>query len=76
MVVKPLDFITRGSRGIAQPAVKCRGREYLRIIYGPEYGSMPVVANVGCATVVAASAPLARHLVMPAVRRCRPQRSC
>jgi protein phosphatase len=20
-----------------QPAVKCRGREYLRIIYGPEY---------------------------------------
>jgi protein phosphatase len=37
MVVKPLDFITRGSRGIAQPAVKCRGREYLRIIYGPEY---------------------------------------
>ena len=24
-------------RGIAQPAVKCRGREYLRIIYGPEY---------------------------------------
>jgi protein phosphatase len=37
MVVKPLDFIARGSRGIAQPAVKCRGREYLRIIYGPEY---------------------------------------
>jgi protein phosphatase len=21
----------------SQPAVKCRGREYLRIIYGPEY---------------------------------------
>ena len=37
MVVKPLDFITRGPRGLAQPAVKCRGREYLRIIYGPEY---------------------------------------
>lgn len=37
MVVKPLDFIVRGRRGIAQPAVKCRGREYLRIIYGPEY---------------------------------------
>ncbi|HKY42762.1 MAG TPA: polynucleotide kinase-phosphatase, partial [Pyrinomonadaceae bacterium] len=37
MVVKPLDFITRGSRGLVQPAVKCRGREYLRIIYGPEY---------------------------------------
>jgi protein phosphatase len=37
MVVKPFDFIARGTRGLAQPAVKCRGREYLRIIYGPEY---------------------------------------
>jgi PNKP adenylyltransferase domain, C-terminal region/PNKP adenylyltransferase domain, ligase domain len=37
MVVKPLDFIVKGRRGLAQPAVKCRGREYLRIIYGPEY---------------------------------------
>ncbi|HMC88733.1 MAG TPA: polynucleotide kinase-phosphatase, partial [Gemmataceae bacterium] len=37
MVVKPLSFILRGNRGLAQPAVKCRGREYLRIIYGPEY---------------------------------------
>jgi protein phosphatase len=37
MVVKPLDFIARGTRGLVQPAVKCRGREYLRIIYGPEY---------------------------------------
>jgi len=40
MVVKPLPFITRGRRGLVQPAVKCRGREYLRIIYGPEY-SLP-----------------------------------
>ena len=37
MVIKPLDFVARGSRGLVQPAVKCRGREYLRIIYGPEY---------------------------------------
>ena len=37
MVVKPIDFIARGRHGLAQPAVKCRGREYLRIIYGPEY---------------------------------------
>src|SRR5262249_46556948 len=37
MVVKPLEFITRGSRGLMQPAIKCRGREYLRIIYGPDY---------------------------------------
>jgi protein phosphatase len=37
MVVKPFDFVARGPRGLVQPAVKCRGREYLRIIYGPEY---------------------------------------
>ena len=37
MVVKPLDFIAKSRRGLVQPAVKCRGREYLRIIYGPEY---------------------------------------
>ena len=37
MVVKPLDFIVRDARGVLQPAVKCRGPEYLRIIYGPEY---------------------------------------
>jgi protein phosphatase len=37
MVVKPLAFVARGPRGLVQPAVKCRGREYLRIIYGPEY---------------------------------------
>ena len=37
MVIKPVSFVARGRRGLAQPAVKCRGREYLRIIYGPEY---------------------------------------
>ncbi len=46
MVVKPLDYvpwvplrgnIAHGRRGLVQPALKCRGREYLRIIYGPEY---------------------------------------
>jgi protein phosphatase len=37
MVVKPMGFVARGRRGLAQPAVKVRGREYLRIIYGPEY---------------------------------------
>ena len=36
-VVKPMDFVTRGADGLLQPALKCRGREYLRIIYGPDY---------------------------------------
>jgi protein phosphatase len=39
MVIKPLDFIMRGKKGLLQPAIKCRGREYLRIIYGPDYTS-------------------------------------
>ena len=37
MVVKPVGFVTKGKRDIVQPALKCRGREYLRIIYGAEY---------------------------------------
>src|SRR5215472_2746594 len=37
MVVKPLEFVVKGRKGLVQPAVKVRGREYLRIIYGPEY---------------------------------------
>jgi protein phosphatase len=39
MVVKPFAFLTRGKRGVVQPAIKCRGAEYLRIIYGPEYSA-------------------------------------
>jgi protein phosphatase len=39
MVVKPSSFLHRGPRGLSQPAVKCRGPEYLRIIYGPDYAT-------------------------------------
>lgn len=37
VVVKPYEFVSRGSKGLVQPALKVRGREYLRLIYGPEY---------------------------------------
>ena len=37
MVIKPRKFIARGKKGLIQPALKVRGHEYLRIIYGPEY---------------------------------------
>ncbi len=42
MVVKPHANLTRAAqsrdgRGLAQPGIKVRGREYLRIIYGPDY---------------------------------------
>ena len=37
MVVKPWNFIHQTEKGLFQPAIKVRGREYLRIIYGPDY---------------------------------------
>ncbi|MET8420122.1 polynucleotide kinase-phosphatase [Streptomyces sp. NPDC005134] len=38
MVVKPLGALVRDAKGrLVQPGTKVRGREYLRIIYGPEY---------------------------------------
>jgi hypothetical protein len=37
MVVKPVGVIHRGPKGLARPGIKVRGREYLRIIYGPGY---------------------------------------
>jgi len=39
MVVKPMSFVANGRKGLAQPGIKCRGPEYLRIIYGPEYAA-------------------------------------
>ncbi|MFF8845187.1 polynucleotide kinase-phosphatase [Streptomyces sp. NPDC015127] len=38
MVVKPLQALAMDDKGrLVQPGIKVRGREYLRIIYGPEY---------------------------------------
>jgi protein phosphatase len=39
MVVKPAGGLARGAHGLVQPGLKVRGREYLRIIYGPDYTS-------------------------------------
>jgi protein phosphatase len=39
-VVEPRAFYIRGPKGLLQPALKVRGREYLRIIYGPEYDAL------------------------------------
>lgn len=39
LVVKPLPFVPEGRRGQAQPALKCRSREHLRLVYGPHYDS-------------------------------------
>ena len=40
MVVKPKNFVAHHNKRLIQTAVKCRGAEYLRIIYGLEY-SLP-----------------------------------
>ena len=37
MVIKPEHFLAQDEKGLIQPAIKCRGKEYLRIIYGPDY---------------------------------------
>jgi len=37
VVVKPAGNLVRGPRGLVQPGLKVRGREYLRIVYGPDY---------------------------------------
>ena len=37
MVVKPAANLVRGRHGLLQPGLKVRGREYLRLIYGPDY---------------------------------------
>jgi protein phosphatase len=37
IVIKPRAFVSLGKKGLLQPALKVRGREYLRLIYGPEY---------------------------------------
>ena len=52
MVIKPPAILTRqpsGEKGpgrILQPAIKCRGRDYLRIIYGPDYDAPENLARL------------------------------
>jgi len=46
MVIKPYQFLEVGNNGIIQPAIKIRGSEYLRIIYGPEYDSPDNLARL------------------------------
>lgn len=46
MVVKPFDNLVRGPKGLVQPGLKVRGREYLRIIYGPDYTDPSTLARL------------------------------
>jgi protein phosphatase len=36
-VIKTLDYTIKQNGKLLQPMIKCRGREYLRLIYGPTY---------------------------------------
>jgi protein phosphatase len=46
MVVKPRAGLIRGEKGLVQPGIKVRGREYLRIIYGPDYTEPDNIARL------------------------------
>lgn len=46
MVVKPRANLTRGKKGLVQPGLKVRGREYLRIIYGADYTTPATLAGL------------------------------
>jgi protein phosphatase len=46
MVAKPAGVVHRGPKGLAQPGIKCRGPEYLRLIYGPEYSAAPNLSRL------------------------------
>ena len=45
-VLKPDAFVVTGSKGLVQPAMKVRGADYLRIIYGPEYDAEANLARL------------------------------
>ena len=53
MVVKPVEFIARGRRGIVQPGIKCRGPESLRIVGGPAPSATRHTAGPGQRSVAA-----------------------
>jgi len=65
MVVKPFEFVARNDKGrLVQPAIKCRGPEYLRIIYGPEYSQPEHLARLRSRGVGAKRALAAREFAM------------
>lgn len=51
MVVKPAANLLRGRRRLVQPGLKVRGREYLRIIYGPDYTEPSNMERLGTRTL-------------------------
>ncbi|HKD35446.1 MAG TPA: hypothetical protein VKB78_01560, partial [Pirellulales bacterium] len=64
IVVKPASFVARGKRGLLQPALKCRGREYLRIIYGPDYDAPENLARLRSRNVAAKRSLALREFAM------------
>jgi hypothetical protein len=46
MVVKPYRGLDTPESRRAQPGLKCRGRDYLRLIYGPEYTEPDTLARL------------------------------
>lgn len=61
MVVKPYHFIEKGKKGLIQPAVKVRGKEYLRVIYGPEYDTPANITRLNSRGLSAKRSPALRE---------------
>ncbi len=47
MLVKTIESIVTGKRGLGRPGVKCRGPECLRIIYGSDYPALSDLERLG-----------------------------
>ncbi len=46
LVLKPTAFVAHRGKELVQPALKVRGRDYLRIIYGPDYDMPENIARL------------------------------
>jgi polynucleotide kinase-phosphatase len=64
IVIKPESFVARNKGRLVQPALKCRGREYLRIIYGPEYTLPANLARLRSRAVSAKRSLAAREFAL------------
>jgi protein phosphatase len=64
MVTKPVDGVVFGKKGLLQPAIKCRGREYLRIIYGPTYTESQNLERLRQRAVAPKRTPALREFVL------------
>ena len=72
--MKPLEFLARGRRGLVQPALKTRGRDYLRIIHGHAEETATGSGKCSAAADMAAATSWEQACQLARLRRRRPRR--